>query len=200
MTYWHDACSILCCTSAGVAARRSTFRAPACSTRLLATTDQPEGHALREGQETHSTDSSTNTNTVDGAKADSSTEHESSSPSNVATLDAPVAAADTDGAAAAAAADSAEGRSSEVSGDGGAEGAPTMAAVGQELDEVAVGEVQSKEEEDIMAELLAQQPGGQEEEEGEDGAPKPMVSADASVLDCVVCAPESHKIESRGNS
>ena len=135
-----------------------------CSTRLGATADQPEGHALREPQET---------TTIDGAKAaDSSTEQELS---NVATLDTPVAAV----VAAAAAADSAEGRSSEVGGEGGVEQAPTMAAVGQ-VDSPAVGGGQSREEEEVMAELLAQQPGGPEENEGggeDEGGAKPMVRA-----------------------
>lgn len=133
---------------------------------------------MREGQETNAS-----TSTIDGAKADSSAEQESSS--DVATLNAPVAAAP--------AGDSAEGRSSQVGGEGGgAEQAPSMAAVGleQEVDTAAVGGGQSKEEE-VMAELLAQQPGGQEElelEEGDDGAPKPMVGAGVSccLVSCFV--------------
>ena len=144
-----------------------------CSTRLGATADQPEGHALREPQET---------TTIDGAKAaDSSTEQES----NVATLDTPVAAA---AAAAAAAADSAEGRSSEVGGEGGVEQAPTMAAVGQ-VDSPAIGGGQSREEEEVMAELLAQQPGGPEENEGggeDEGGAKPMVRAGVFFMFCYV--------------
>lgn len=152
--------------SAG-ATRRSTFGAPVCSTRLGATTDQPEGHALREAQEA---------NSIDGAKAGSSTEQES--PSVVATLDTPVAAA----ADAAGDADSAEGRSSEVGGEGRAEQAPSMVAVGQEVevDKPAAGAGQCKEEQEVMEELLAQQPGGQEETaggQGDDGAPEPIVSA-----------------------
>lgn len=169
LIYWHYCC-VLVPSSAGVgvSTRSSTFRAPVCSTRLGATADQPEGHALREPQ-----DANTSTSTIDSsANAESSTAQESQS--SVATLDTPVAAAPP-------AADSAEGRSSAVSGEGGAEQAPTMAAVGQEVDTATVGGGQStqEEEEKVMAELLAQQPGGQEKEgaQGDDGAPKAMVSA-----------------------
>lgn len=138
--------------------RRGTSRATLGSTRLEATTEQPEGHALREDQEA-------NTSTIDSAKADFSKGQESS--------DASVAAAAT----ASAAVEPAGGRSSEAGGEEEVGHAPSMAAVTPEVD-AAAGLGQTAEEAEIMADLLAQQPGGQDEVEGEETAPTPMVSDD----------------------
>lgn len=143
-----------------MATRRGASRATLGSTRLEATTEQPEGHALREDQEA-------STSTIDSAKADLLKGQESS---------------DTSVAAAAAAAtassvvEPAGGRSSEAGGEEEEVGhAPSMVAVTPEVD-AAAGLGQTAEEAEIMADLLAQQPGGQDEEEGEATTPTPMVS------------------------
>lgn len=143
---------------AGVATRRGTSRATLGSTRLEATTEQQEGHALLGDQEA-------NANTIDNSKTDSSKGQDSS---------------DTPKAAASATVELGDGSS----GAGGEEEevgpAPSVAAVTQEVD-AAAGLGQTAEEAEVMAELLAQQPGGQEGE-GDEAAPDTMVSN--AVLAC----------------
>lgn len=147
-----------------MATRPSTSRATLGTTKLAATTEQPGGHALREDLEP-------NTNTIDSAEADFSKGQGSS--------DTPVAAAAT--ASASAAVEPTGGRSNEAGGAEEVVHAPSMAAVTQEGD-TAVGLGQTAEEAEVMAELLAQQPGGQEEA-GDEAAPAPMVSN--AVLICM---------------
>lgn len=66
-------------------------------------------------------------------------------------------------------------RSSAGGGEEKAGLAQNVAAVAKETDAAAsVG--QSAEEEEVMAELLAHQPGGQDEAQEVDAAPKPSVS------------------------
>lgn len=134
--------------SPDLATRRSTCRVPLASTRLRATTEQPEGHSVSEGKEA---DADVNSNGQDSL-------------SNTATMEKP----------AAAAAESAVGTSSPGGGEGGLGSSQTVAAVAQEAD-AAAGVGQSKEEKEVMEELLAHQPGGEEGAGEVEGPPKPTV-------------------------
>ncbi|CAN0294104.1 unnamed protein product [Pylaiella littoralis] len=142
--------SLVASCTEGVATRRGTSRATLGSTRLEATTEQQEGHALLGDQEA-------NANTIDNSKTDSSKGQGSS---------------DTPKAAASATVELGDGSS----GAGGEEEevgpVPSVAAVTQEVD-AAAGLGQTAEEAEVMAELLAQQPGGQEGE-GDEAAPDTM--------------------------
>lgn len=147
---------LLCCV-AGVEPRRNPSRAPVGCTQLEATSaETPEGHALlQEGQEPN-------------PKGQEGQEEKASSSSSV---DTPPAVAQ---ASPVVDRSSAEGREEEAGL------AQNVAAVAKETDAAAsVG--QSAEEEEVMAELLAHQPGGQDEAKEVEGA-LPRVSC--ALLQC----------------
>ncbi len=125
------------------------------STRLEAAADQPDGqgHALRDGEGQQGGGGGVSTMDIDGSPGEAGLPLPKGEDS-LSSGGTPVSTA---------AADSMEGRSSQASGEGDAGQAPSMAAVAQEMDTAAASAGQSVQEEQAMAEMLAQQPGGQEE-------------------------------------